>query len=313
MRVATSTFSDNFMVQIGQLQAKQQRLQNQAATGLKLSLPEDNPSAMGQVLTLQTESSANTQYQSNISQLQTQATTSYNAINGLKTITNRIGEISTLAQDMTKSAQDRANYAAEVNQLLGQALQVGNTKDGNGNYIFGGTQTGAAPFVATTDASGNITAVNYQGTTSLAAGEISPGVTVTAGTLGANTTGSGPRGLFTDSRSGADLFNHLISLRNNLNSGNTAAIASTDAPAVSKDEDNLLYAVASNGAVQSQLESASNLATQQGLAVTSQISSRTDADLAQTLTQFSQAQTAYQAALQSGVSVLNLSILNYIH
>ena len=39
---------------------------------------------------------------------------------------------------------------------------------------------------------------------------------------------------------------------------------------------------------------------------------RADADMATTLTEFSQAQNAYKAALQSGASVLNLSILNYL-
>jgi flagellar hook-associated protein 3 FlgL len=70
--------------------------------------------------------------------------------------------------------------------------------------------------------------------------------------------------------------------------------------------------VATNGSLQSQLKATSNLLSQQGLAVTSQISSQTDADLSQTLTEFSQAQTAYQAALQSGATVLQLSLLNYL-
>ncbi len=300
------------MQQVSLLKNRQQQLQNESATGLKLSLPEDDPSSMGQVLTLQTSSSANTQYQSNIAALQTQATTASNAISSLKTITDRIGEIATLAQDGTKSAQDLSDYGSEVNQLLEQAVSIGNTKDADGNYIFGGTNTTAPPFVASYDQYGKISSVAFQGNMQTASAEISQGVTVTAQTLGVNGLGSGPCGLFSDSRSGADLFQHLISLRNDLNSGNTSAIASTDAPAATKDEDNLLYVVTANGAVQSQLQTASNLSTQQGLAITSQISNHTDADLAQTLTEFSQAQTAYQAALQSGVSVLNLSILSYL-
>jgi flagellar hook-associated protein 3 FlgL len=315
MRVASTTFSNNFLIQINQLKARQLELQNQAATGLKLSLPEDNPSAMGQVLDLQTEGAANTQYQANISQLQNKAVSTSSVISGLKTISDRAGEIATLAQDGTKSPADLANYATEVDQLIQQAVQVANTKDQNG-YLLSGTLSDTAPFAATTNSSGQVTSVAYQGNTAVAQGEIAPNVTLTAQTLGANTTGSGPAGLITDSRSGADFLNHLIALRNDLQAGTPAAvqaIENTDAPNLVNDENNIINQISANGAVQSRLQAAGNLATQQGQAVTGQISQQTDADLAQTLTEFSQAQTAYQAALQSGSSIFNLSLLNYLH
>ena len=47
-------------------------------------------------------------------------------------------------------------------------------------------------------------------------------------------------------------------------------------------------------------------------AVGTQVSNATSTDLATTLTKLSQAQTAYQAALESGVTIMNLSILDYI-
>jgi len=311
MRVAQSTFAFNFLTQLNQLEQRQNNLQTQAATGQLFSLPEQNPSAMGQVLNLQTDVNATTQYQNNITQLQQTATSTSDAISGLKAISDRMNEIATLA-DGTKSPAQLQAYATEVGQLIQQAVQLGNSKD-QGNYIFGGTATGAPPFVATTDSSGNVTGVAYQGNTSVAQVEISPGTTVSTAIPGANTTGTGPRGLFVDSRYGADFFGHLISLRNDLQSGNTAAIASTDAPQLSKDEDNLLYHVTANGIIQSRLQTASTLATQHNLSSNTELSQKTSADIAQTITELQQAQTAYSAALQSGSSILNLSILNYLH
>jgi flagellar hook-associated protein 3 FlgL len=311
MRVATNTFSNDFIGQLNLLQQNQLRLQNQAATGQKLTLPEDDPAAMQRVLNLQAESLSNTQYQNNIAALQSQATSAYGAITGLKTISDRAGEIATLA-DGTKSPQDLAAYATELNGLIQQAVQLTNTKY-QGNYILGGTATGAAPFVATTDSSGNVTAVTYQGNTSVAKSEIAPGVTATAQTLGANSSGSGPRGLLTDSRYGADFLSHLISLRNHLQAGNTAAIAATDRPQLAKDEDNFLFHISANGTLQAQLTATNNLASQHGTDLDGQISQNRDADIAQTITQLKQAQTAYSAALQSGSSILNLSLLNYLH
>jgi flagellin-like hook-associated protein FlgL len=42
------------------------------------------------------------------------------------------------------------------------------------------------------------------------------------------------------------------------------------------------------------------------------MSNDTSADLATTLTQLSQTQTAYQAALESGTMVMQTSLLNYL-
>ena len=311
MRVATSSFPDSFLYQTNLLQNQQNTLQSEASTGLKLTMPGDDPAGMSQALELQTDSSANTQYQNNITQLQDAATTSYNAMNGLQTLISKANEIAS-SVDGTTSATSMSSYASEIGGILQQAVQLANTKDSQGNYIYGGTNVSSPPFAATTDSNGNITAVNYQGNSSVAQSEIAPGVTISAQTLGANTTGSGPRGLITDSRSGADLFNHLISLQNDLSSGNASAVNSTDVPQLAKDEDNIAYQVGSNGLMQSTLSNTSTVATQQGANLTTQMSNTTSADLATTLTRLQQTQTSYQAALQSGVLVMQLSLLQFL-
>ncbi len=71
------------------------------------------------------------------------------------------------------------------------------------------------------------------------AAEVAPGYSLSVQVPGANTSGTGPAGVITDSRTGADFFNHLIALRNDLQAGNTQAIASTDQAALAKDEDNI--------------------------------------------------------------------------
>jgi flagellar hook-associated protein 3 FlgL len=249
MRIATSTFSDNFLYQTGNLQAQQNQLQQEATTGLKLTLPEDNPSAMAQVLNLQASDDANLQYQANITNLTNQVTSVSSALTSLQTIVGRAGDITTLADGLTTPTA-LASYAINVGELIQQALQLANSKDSQGNYIFGGTKSGSPPFTATTDSNGNVTAVTYNGNTSVNQVEIGPGITVTAQLPGANTTGSGATGLFADSRSGADLFNHLISLQQHLAAGNTTAISTTDTPNITKDEYTVVAPVSANGVLQ---------------------------------------------------------------
>ncbi len=311
MRVSTTSFTSGFLNQITQLESQQGKLQNEVTTGLKVSLPEDNPGVMNQVLNLQTEASANTQYQSNITAVQSSATTASDALTSLQTIVENAGEIATEANGVTSPTQ-LSTYAGQVSNLIQEALQLGNTKDADGGYIFGGTATGAPPFTATTDASGNVTGVTYNGNTSVNKVGIAPGLSVTAQSPGENNTGSGAGGVFADSRTGADVFSHLISLQQNLSSGNTSAISSTDSPNLTKDEDNVVTQISGNAVVQSTLESAGNIASQQSTGIDSQMSNDTNADLAQTLTQLSQTQTAYQAALESGTMVMGLSLLEFL-
>ena len=312
MRIAFNTFPNSLTSQLAALSARQNRLQNQVATGKRISQLEDDPAAMRQVLDLQVQGSQIAQYRKNIASLQTQATSSYNAISGLQNISSRAGEIATLA-DGTRSPAELKAYATEVTQLIQQGVQLMNSTN-QGSYIFGGTQTAQPPFVATTDSDGDVTGVTYQGNESVSGAEIAAGATVSVQVPGANTSGSGPGGLITDSRNGADFFNHLIALQNHLLAGDTTAISSVDHPALMKDEDNIISQIANNGLIQSHLSTADSLASAQSQSAEQTISQLSDADLAETLTQLSATQTAYQAALQSGANLLSPSqtLLNYL-
>jgi flagellar hook-associated protein 3 FlgL len=205
-----------------------------------------------------------------------------------------------------------ATYRNEVTQLIQQAVQIANSQN-DGKYLFGGTDSSKPPFVLSTDANGLVTSVTYQGNSSVAVSEIAQGVTTTAQVVGANTSGTGPRGLITDSASGADFFNHLISLQNNLAAGNVSAITTTDSAQLAKDEDNLIFQIGQNGVAQARLEATASYMTDRGTALQTQVSQLTGADLAQTLTNLSQTQTAYQAALQAGAKIMGLNLMDYLH
>jgi flagellar hook-associated protein 3 FlgL len=311
MRVATNSFTNSLVDQLNRLSARQTRLQTEAATGQRLIAPEDDPAAMRRVLDLQAEGTSIAQFQKNISFLTEKAGASYEVMRGLKKISDRVGEIATLADDM-KSPDELKIYATEVTQLIRQAVQFVNGKH-RGDYLLGGTQVDQPPFAATFDADGNAVAVTYQGNTDVPDVEVAEGSFVAAQTPGANSTGSGARGLVADSRFGADLFAHLISLQNHLLAGDTAGIASTDRPALGKDEENLIFQMGTNGALQSRLEAADSLASSRALSVDGLVSKEADADLAETMVRLNQTQTAYTAALQSGATIMQTSLLDFLH
>ena len=125
-------------------------------------------------------------------------------------------------------------------------------------------------------------------------------------------TSSSPRGLITDQSSGADLINHLIALRNNLQSGNKTAITGTDAGNIQKDEDNITYQVANNGVVLNRLSTVSSFLSNQANSLDKGVSNESSADLVTTMVQLNRAQNGYQAALQSTAKIMQMSIMNYI-
>ncbi|HTD65009.1 MAG TPA: hypothetical protein VK846_00565, partial [Candidatus Limnocylindria bacterium] len=157
-----------------------------------------------------------------------------------------------------------------------------------------------------------VTGVAYQGNTDAPDVEIAEGSFLSVQMPGANVSGAGTRGLMADSRTGADFFAHMIQFRDHLLAGDTVSIAATDRAALGKDEDNLLLQIGTSGAMQSRLEAAQSIATSRGDSVNGLVSKEANADLAQTLLELNQTQTAYQAALQSGASMMQLSLMTYL-
>ncbi len=309
MRVTANTFPNSLVDQLNRLANRQYQLQNMAATGQRIRLPEDDPTAMRRVLDMQAETKGLTQYTRNIERLQEVSTASFNSLKALKNVSDRAGEIAVRVDDL-KSPAELTVLADEVNELIKQALQVANSRN-RADALFGGTKSDVDAFVAATDASGRITGVTYQGNTDLVESEIGSGVTIAAQVIGENRTGSGSRGLLADSRVGADFFGHLISLRESLLVGDVAAV-DNDRAGLMNDEENFIYHLGTNGAVQGRLDTTMTVIRNRQQSLEKLVSREADADLSQTIVRLTEVQTAYQAAMQSGGTILNRSLLDFI-
>jgi flagellar hook-associated protein 3 FlgL len=305
MRIAGTSYTASMASQINLLAGRQFKLQGQAATGQSITAPEDDPAGMAQALGLQADNSSTAQYAQNISTLQNRSDLIASALQQLKTISDRVSELATESSDTVSTPTELQANATETTQLIKQAVQIMNAKDGD-QYLFGGTASGQPPFVAASNANGNITGVTYQGNTSITDHEIGQNSTISIDAPGANSSGSGARGVVTDSRYGADFFNHMISLQNHLVAGDTNSIRTVDLNALGKDEDNIINQVSSNGAVQLRLETAASAASTRKSSLNASLNTVAGADLAETLTKLTQAQNAYQIALQSSASILQL-------
>lgn len=295
------------------LAAQLDNLENQVTTGLSVQAPSDNPGAMVTTLNDLASQSAEQQYGSNITTLQSQANSVYSVLKSLQSITSQAQSIAVEAGSGTANQTTLNDYAGQVTALIQQAVQLVNSQDPEtGQYLFGGTNSGQQPFTATTDANGNVTGVSYQGNASVNQADIAAGISVSVEVPGVNNSGTGSQGLITDSRTGADLFNHLVALQNDLLSGSTSTITGTDTTNLQNDEDNMTYQVANNGNVQTRLSTAASFATSQSTSLNQGISNASGADVVQAMVQLNQTQNAYEAALEGTSRIMQVSLVDFL-
>jgi flagellar hook-associated protein 3 FlgL len=297
MRIASNTVSEQIVRQIQNLSVAQTKLQTQVGTGQRIAQLEDDPAAAGRVLDRQSERRRVDQYILNANRAMQISQTTYSGISSLKDISDRATEIGTLGQSAQNPDALQA-YASELNQLIEQAVQIGNSKFGN-DYVFAGTAVDTAPYAATRDAAGKVTSVAYAGNSSQAQIPLSDTASISPATDGATNTGI------------RDFINQIVALRDALNTNNSAGVT-TAQTALIASEDVLVSAISEQGAIQMRIDVNKVQAEMLGSNLDSVISTDTGTDMAAAIVKLNQAQVSYQAALQSSANIMRLSLLDYL-
>ena len=305
MRVTANSFPIDLQNQMQDLMTKQAALQKQAATGQRISKPSDDPRAMRRVLDLNSEIKALHQYRDNMNKVQEYTDVAYGSVSALKKISDRASEIATMADGMRGPDHMKA-YAQEVNQMIEEAVRVANGKHRN-VFMCSGTKTTTAPFEASRNTDGKISAVTYKGNANIIQTDVAEFSSVPV-----NFLGEGPQGIIKNTTTGSDFIRNLISLRDNLETNNATAIKETDLVNLGKDESNFITHFSNIGAIQSRLETSDAISLKRLDALDPLISQEADVDLAQTLVRLNEIQNSYTAALQTGARLLQTSLLDYV-
>jgi flagellar hook-associated protein 3 FlgL len=297
MRITNNTLNGNIVRQIQQLGTQQARLQNQVATGQRVFQPEDDPTAVGRVLGLESEQRQIAQFLRNADRAFELHQASFGGLQQIKKVSDRATEIGTLGAGAISPDASHA-YASEVDQLIEQTLQLANTKLRN-DYLFAGTAVDTPPFVATRDAEGRIASIAYAGNSQNATVQLSESASIAAGTPVETNLGL------------KDFLNQLVALRDALNGTGSAPVSDVQAQLISS-EDLLVSALAEHGGMETRIEANRAQLRDRADNLESLVSSETDLDLPSTIVRLNQTQTAYQAALQSAANIMRLSLLDYI-
>jgi flagellar hook-associated protein 3 FlgL len=273
-----------------QLSTSEQEL----SSGYKINLPSDDPYAASQALKLRADLASNQQYQGNVSDANAWQNVADTALGNIGDSVQRARDLIIQGANGTNSASDRTAMVTELNQLIDSIKTDANTQYA-GRYVFSGTATNTQPYQQ-----GSVD--SYSGNTASITREIGAGVQVSINQPGSSIIGDASSGLL----------NTLRTIVNDLSSGNTNALSTTDLTAIDAANDSLLNARAQVGAMSDRLTTATNRLTQTEQSTTHLLSDVQDADMTQVMVQFSTQQAAYQAALHAGAQIIQPSLMDFL-
>lgn len=119
------------------------------STGLRFTRASEDPSAAAQVMRASTSLRAIEQYRRNVGAARTRLDTEETVLDQLSNTLMRARELGIAQASGTASAETRRMAQAEVDQLLGHAVSLANTRV-NGGHLFGGERPDVAPFTIVT-------------------------------------------------------------------------------------------------------------------------------------------------------------------
>ena len=147
MRISTAQYYKTNADQLQTRQNKVAEIQAKLGSGKQLLHPSENPSKADLISRLESGKERQAVYSKNVDAAQTRLTSEEAVLTSMTQIMQRITELTVQGGNDTLASEDRAVIAAEVKALRDELLNLANTQDINGNYIFSGNKVQAPAFV----------------------------------------------------------------------------------------------------------------------------------------------------------------------
>lgn len=149
MRISSNYIAQLFIDSQNQQESNLAVLQQQITTGLKFSQPSQDPVAASQVLSLQATLDQTAQYTTNANLAQSRLSIEDSTLGSVTNTLQSIRSLALQAANATQTTETRATIATQISQQLKNLMQLANTQDGSGQYIFSGAATSTVPFSQT--------------------------------------------------------------------------------------------------------------------------------------------------------------------
>jgi flagellar hook-associated protein 3 FlgL len=271
-------------------------MEDKVSSGKNFNRPSDNPVAVVHSLGLRSKLARIEQYQKNMDTGQVWLDMNETVLNQVSKVAARAQDIALRLSSGTQTAEVRAMAVSEIEQLLDEAIALGNTQL-NGKYIFGGYRTDVPPFARSV--SGGVENVVYQGDGNDFQVQIGPDETMTAGKNGET--------VFMDS----DLFAGLRDLKQAIADNDQTAIENQSA-VLQEATDYFNAQVSDVGIRQSRLKIKEEIFSQFNLQLQNQVDDLENVDYSRAILELKEKQTAYEVALAAAAKISEVSLLKYL-
>ncbi|MBM7096847.1 flagellar hook-associated protein FlgL [Bacillus sp. H-16] len=144
MRVTQSMLSNNSLRHLSQSYQQLHTLQNQLATGKKISRASEDPVVAMNGMRYRTQVTEIEQFKRNLGEVNNWMDNSDATLDKVAHSLHRVRELTVQASNDTYEGTQRDNIAKEVEELRKHLQSLANTKS-NGKYIFNGTNTTNEP------------------------------------------------------------------------------------------------------------------------------------------------------------------------
>jgi len=146
MRVSTLQSFNKGLNSILDNQTQVNKTQQQVSTGRRVLTPADDPIAATKILQLQQDAALREQFGKNMTGAEGRLTLEETQLAGITDNLTRLKELTVKAGDGSQTIGDRQAIAAEVREILGATVDLMNSKDAGGEYLFGGFKGATLPF-----------------------------------------------------------------------------------------------------------------------------------------------------------------------
>ncbi len=298
MRITENTVIHNLLDRITNTKNQETQIQQQLSTGKQVNTMSDNPAAGETILRYKSTIQKNTEYKKNAD---TGSDFMNDTASTLDSFDNLLMDLkSTLTAANNGSVSNSlSTYGQQVNEILKSMIELANTNY-EGKYIFGGTQTLTAPYSASIDNNGIVTAVTanpngIDGSIKLDMGE---------GTKEQiNINGQ-------DAFFGTQIFSTIMQIRDSLNNNTVPATAQLQG--IDNYIDHISAMCSQAGSMVNRFDLLSSQLDTENSSLTALLSNTQDTDVAQAGIQLSQDQTILNAAMTSGASIIQKSLINFL-
>jgi len=269
------------------------QLQNQLSSGHRINRPSDDPVGIQNAMRLKSNISSVEQWKNNADEALSYMNTTDSTLGDMTSMLQRVREITVQGANGTLAPVDRGAIADEVDQISAQLKMLANTQIGS-KYIFSGTATDKELILSdgsfSPDANGfpikfevgNNLSLDISVSGQALFGNATSGVLATLGTLSAD-----------------------------LRSGNSAGINNA-LTKIDIDIDNVITLRAGLGARTNRMTALREQLDYTSGNLQQNLSGIQDADMASTITEFTNASNVYKAALSVGAKIIQPSLVDFM-